>query len=109
MKKSFIIAVTFGVVAVAGVILYVVNSEKNNEVAKKQKPIKKESLDKKVAYSNLNERKDMVASTVLNRHNTAAQIIRETVDEENIEKSESKHKDDFDEIDSGLSNLLDEE
>ena len=53
--------------------------------------------------------KSTTASTISERHTVAAQIIRETLSEENNETGESEHKVDFDEIDSSLDSLLDEE
>ena len=49
-----------------------------------------------------------VKSSLSERHKEAAEIIRETLEEELVEE-DSQHKVDFDEIDSKLDELLDEE
>lgn len=54
------------------------------------------------------QEKNEVRSTLNERHKEAAQIIRETLEEEPTDK-ESRYKVDFDEIDSKLDELLDEE
>ncbi|MGN0609879.1 MAG: hypothetical protein ACI4J6_11780 [Oscillospiraceae bacterium] len=109
MKKSLIIVAVLGIAVAAGTVWYIENNKKNNN-QNNQEPIEKESDAKKTSYSNLNEQKSMVASTISDRHSVAAQIIRETLDEDNednFEVSESVHKVDYDEIDSSLDKLID--
>lgn len=108
MKKSLIIAAVCGIAVVAGVVLYVDN-KKNKEQIKKHEPTRTKLDEEKISYSNLNEQKSTAASIISERHSVVAQIIRETLDEENTEVSESEHKVDFDEIDNSLDRLLDEE
>lgn len=107
MKKSLVIAAIWGTAVVLGIVWYVENNKKNDETDNEF--IKNELDDEKPFYSILNEQKSTVASTISERHGAAAQIIKEILDKDNVEVSESEHKVDFDEIDSNLGNLLDEE
>lgn len=107
MKKSLVIATVLGIAVAAGVVWYIENNKKTNE--KNDEPIKSMPNDEIPTYSELNEQKSAVASTISERHSVAAQIIKESLEESNTDVSKSNHKVDFDEIDSSLDNLLDEE
>lgn len=110
MKKPLIIAAVCGIAIVVGVVIYLCNEKKKNTEDKTPEPNAKEPEEKpQASYVDLNEKKSNVASTISERHTVAAEIIRETLSEENNEVGESEHKVDFDEIDSSLDNLLDEE
>ena len=107
MKKPLVIAAICGIAIVVGVVVYLNNEKKKKADGKEQQPEVKEPEE--VSYVDLNEKKSNTASTISERHTVAAQIIRETLSEENNEMGESEHKVDFDEIDSSLDSLLDEE
>lgn len=110
MKKPLIIAAICGIAIVVGVIVYLSNEKKKKADEKEQQPeVKKPEEESQVSYVDLNDMKSNTASTISERHTVAAQIIRETLSEENNETGESEHKVDFDEIDSSLDSLLDEE
>lgn len=109
MKKPLIIAAVCGIAIVVGVVIYLCNEKKKNTEDKTPEPNAKEPEEKpQASYVDLNEQKSNVASTISERHTVAAEIIRETLSEENNEVGESEHKVDFDEIDSSLDSLLDE-
>lgn len=110
MKKTLIIAAVCGIAMVVGAVIYLCNEKQKNTEDKTPEPKAKEPEEESQAsYVDLNEQKSSVASTISERHTVAAEIIRETLSEENNEVGESEHKVDFDEIDSSLDNLLDEE
>ena len=111
MKKPFFIATFFGIAVVAGIALYIVNKKDKLEKTEENDLIANEPKSDihTVSYLDLHEQKVDVASAISERHNVAAQIIRETLNEENTDIGESEHKVDFDEIDSSLDGLLYEE
>jgi|GEM_PF-4054441 len=111
MKKPLIIAAVYGIAVVVGIVRYITNKKEKNENIKEQGLTRKEPEEDipNVSYSDLHEQKADVASTISERHSAVSQIIRETLNEENNDVSESEHKVDFDEIDSSLDSLLDEE
>ena len=78
MKKVFIIA---GISAVVGVGLYYFykKSLKKNESVKKENDITSENLTSKDVQDNIE--KEMVVSTIKERHNEAAIIIKDTINE----------------------------
>lgn len=108
MKNPLIIATVCGIAIMVGVVIYLKN-DKNSEVKNPQPDVKAPEEKTQDSYASLNEQKSNVVSTILERHTVAAQIMRDTLCEENNEVSENEHKVDFDEIDSSLDSLLDEE
>lgn len=108
MKKPLIIAVVCGIAIVVGVVIYI-KQHKNRKEKIFQSDAKEPEEKTQVSYAGLNEQKSNVASTILERHTVAAQIMKDTISEENNEVGEGKHNVDFDEIDSSLDSLLDKE
>lgn len=108
MKKPLIIVVVCGIATVVGVVICLKHNKNSEE--KNSQPDAKETEEKtKISYAGLNEQKSNIASTILERHTVAAQIMKTTLSEENNEVGENKHKVDFDEIDSSLDSLLNKE
>ncbi len=108
MKKTLIIAAVCGIAIVVGVVVYLSSEKKANE-KKRQSEVEKPEEESQVSYTDLNEQKANVVSTISERHTVAAQIIRDTLNEEKDEVDETARKVDFDEIDNSLDSLLDEE
>lgn len=108
MKKPLIIAAVCGITIVVGVVIYLSSEKKANE-KKRQLEVEKPEEKAQVSYTDLNEQKSNTVSTISERHTVAAQIIRDTINEENDENGETARKVDFDEIDNSLDSLLDEE
>ena len=109
MQKTLIIVTVCGIVVMTGIAVYM-NEKKKRERIRKQEQIKKDAYkETAVSVSSLNKKKSDTAFTISERHSEAAQIISEMLKEENNQIRESRNKVVFDEIDSSLESLLDEE
>ena len=105
MKKAFF-WMGLVVAAAAGIVFYLY---KDRFVQTVQKDDESEA-DKEILYDveeQFVQEKVEVRTTLSERHKEAAQIIRETLEEPADE--DSRYKVDFDEIDSKLDELLDED
>lgn len=111
MKKSIIIAVSCGLVALASASKYLINKKNNdnNKSFQNEKYLKSQENIVSKTHVDLEEQKEHTASTIIKRHNVATQIIREALEENNCNRDNGNNKVDFDEIDSSLNKLLDEE
>ena len=101
MKKACF-WIGLAVAAAAGVALYFY---KDRFMQTERKEEKESLYDAAEEY--VKEKRE-VKSSLSERHKEAAKIIRETLEEEPTDK-DSRYKVDFDEIDSKLDELLDEE
>lgn len=109
MKKS-LLAVIVGcfVAAIVTVVYFLNRKEQSVEKRTENRGIKNTKTETPL-YPDLQQHKINIASSISERHSTMAQIVQETFIEENVDLSDSEHKVDFDEIDSSLDRLLDEE
>lgn len=107
MRKSIIVGVACGLFVVTSVSKYLISKKNNN----KDKFLLNEDYTKpkEETYIDLRKQREHAAATILERHNAAAQIIRETLEENTYNEHNSNNKVDFDEIDNNLNKLLDEE
>lgn len=108
MKKPLLIAIVCGIAIVAGVVICLKHN-KNSEEKFFRPNVKDQEEKMPASYTSFNEQKSNIASTILERHTVVAQIMKDTLSEENNEVGENLHKVDFDEIDSSLDSLLDKE
>lgn len=112
MRKSIIIVMSCGLIALVSASKYLMNKRNNNKNDKsssnencsnfKENTVSETNID-------LEQQRERAAATIFERHNETAQIIGEILKENNDHEDSSNHKIDFDEIDSSLNKLLDEE
>ena len=106
MKKACF-WIGLAVAAAAGVVLYFYKDRFMQMVQNEDERKEEKASLYDAAEEYVKENRE-VKSSLSERHKEAAKIIRETLEEEPTDK-DSRYKVDFDEIDSKLDELLDEE
>ena len=111
-KSSVIICIICGAITLVSVVVALINKGKKHKSDILQNDVDKRKAENEFPQvdSDFQQEKNQVANTILERHKFAAQVIKDTLEENNsYDVNDSKHKTDFDEIDKDLDMLLNEE
>lgn len=113
MKKTTILLTICGVTAVGVAGLYLVKKkldEQNKNECKETSDDSREDVQvNSIDDYSFGQEKEQASKSIYERHQEAANLIKETLQEAEDNTNESEHKVDFDEIDVNLDKLLEEE
>ena len=111
MKKTIcIFALAGSAIALAAAIMHSNKKNERNKEVGVAHSMHSEVKENFYAVRDMENEKKHVTDTISERHKQAAQIVWESMTAmEKDEERNSKHKEEFDEIDNNLNMLLDEE